>query len=37
MEKLESEHRRGACEGVSYVGVERRTPGKGSKQLVQRP
>ena len=37
MEKLASEQRRGVCEGISYVGVGRRTPGKGSKQLVQRP
>ena len=37
MEKLASEQRRGVCEGISYVCVGRRTPGKGSKQLVQRP
>ena len=37
MEKLASEQRRGVCEGISYVGVGRRTPGKGSKQLMQRP
>ena len=37
MEKLASEQRLAVCEGVSYVGMGRRIPGKGSKQLVQRP
>lgn len=37
MERPASEQRHGVCEGINYVGVGRRTPGKGSKQLMKRP